>query len=155
MLKAKNQQGITLIEVLITLVILAVAMTGIAAVQITTMQSATQVKFRSAAMASAQSMLETMRASRFGETAAESLANLKSYEGSYDSAPASSTPAGRDYLTFKDEIDASLRNRSPDFEITVDAIRNVTVDISWSERNEDESSNADTVVRTYTVTARL
>jgi len=141
--KLKKQAGVTLIEVLVTLVILSIALTGIAAVQATSMQSASQIKYRSAAISTAQSMLDTMRANR-GE--------LASYVGSDTSKPDATTQPGQDYLAFEDTLDETLRNRSPAFQIQVTADRLVTVSISWNQRKE-QGDGTDT--KTYSVRAFL
>lgn len=143
MLKIKKQAGVTLIEVLVTLVIMSVALTGIAAVQATSMQSASQIKFRSAAVASAQSMLDAMRSNR-GE--------LNLYAGSNTSKPASDTQAGRDYAAFDETLEATLDNRNPGFTITISGDRLATVTVSWDQRKE-EGSGTDT--KTYSVSAYL
>lgn len=152
MKKIKKQAGVTLIEVLVTLVILSVAMTGIAAMQVTSMQSASQIKYRSAAMSTAQSVLDAMRANRTGSGATASLASLKRYVGSNASKPAGPSQENRDYLAFEAELDASLNNRTPKFSITVGDDRLVTVTINWSQRNEKTDGSTE---KTYSVSAFL
>ncbi len=150
-MRQNKQSGVTLIEVLVTLVILAIALTGIAAVQATSMQSASQVSYRSAAMSSAQSILDSMRARR-GSDPSQSLANLQAYIGDQDSTPATTTLLGQDYQAFKRELGSGLRNRDPEFEIQVTSGRLVTVIIGWTQRNDSEEG---TTAKTYTVTAYL
>lgn len=150
--KFKKQTGVTLIEVLVTLVIMSVALSGIAAMQISSMQSASQVKYRSAAASSAQSILDAMRAGRTGGTATASLSNLQSYIGTNSSQPASDTQAGRDFIDFEAELEASLEFRQPEFEISVDNNRLVTVEISWTQRADAADG---TVKKTYSLSAIL
>ena len=152
MRKLKKQSGVTLIEVLITLVIMSVALSGIAALQVSSMQSASQVKYRSAAVSSAQSILDAMRAGRTGSSAAASLANLQNYIGTNTNMPSASTQAGNDYIDFNNELTASLRNRSPAFTIAVDNDRLVTVSVSWTQRAEAAEGTA---VKTYSISAIL
>lgn len=152
MRKFKKQSGVTLIEVLVTLVIMSVALSGIAVVQVSSMQSATQVKYRSAAIAAAQSMLDNMRVARAGSSEAESLANLQSYIGSSTNLPSGPSQAYSDYNALTASIDASMENRSPEFSITVDNARNVTFNISWTQRADAE---AGTVKKTYSVSSIL
>ncbi|MGB0866955.1 MAG: type IV pilus modification protein PilV [Granulosicoccaceae bacterium] len=153
MIRRERQSGVTLIEVLITLVILGIALSGIAAMQLSSMQSATQMKYHSAATAIAQSMLDSMRAGRSGATAADSLANLQSYIGSNTSSPPAATQAGQDYIAFIAELNAAFTNRSPGFTIAVDANRMVTVSITWSQR--DDNSPANVANKTYSVSSIL
>lgn len=150
--KIKKQAGVTLIEVLVTLVIMSVALSGIAAIQISSMQSASQVKYRSAAIASAQSIMDAMRAGRTGGTAAASLANLQSYIGDESTPPSSDTQAGREYVAITSELNASLPSRSPGFSIAVNNNRLVTIQVSWTQRADAE---AGTTRKTYTLSAFL
>ena len=152
MRKFKKQSGVTLIEVLVTLVIMSVALSGIAALQVSSMQSASQVKYRSAAVSSAQSMLDAMRAGRTGNTASASLANLQSYIGTNASMPAITTQAGADFVDFDNELNASLQNRTPGFIIAVDNDRLVTVSISWTQRAD---AAVGTTRKTYSISAIL
>jgi|GEM_PF-3972275 len=146
-----KQSGVTLIEVLVTMVIMAIALSGIAAMQATSMQSASQLKYRSAAMSSAQSILDTMRSNRNGSTT-DALASLQEYIGSDDNMPDAGTQAGDDYVAIKAEVDSSLANRSPGFEISVSDDRLVTVSISWTQRKDAEEGTDN---KTYSVSAYL
>lgn len=152
MIRANSQRGVTLIEVLITLVIMAVSLSGVAAIQISSMQSATQAKYRSAAITSAQSILETMRSARTEQTPAETLLQLKAYAGSSDSMPGTGTRVGDDYAHFKAELDSGLENREPEFEITVADDRLVTVTISWTQQSDLEDG---TTTKSYAVSALM
>lgn len=152
MRKFKKQSGATLIEVLVTLVIMSIALSGIAVVQVSSMQSATQVKYRSAAIAAAQSMLDNMRIARAGSSEAESLANLQLYVGTSGTLPASPSQARNDYTALINSINVSMANRSPAFEIKMDGNRVVTFDISWTQRADAE---AGTVKKTYSVSSIL
>lgn len=146
-----KQRGITLIEVLVTLVILTIGITGIAMVQARSMQSGAQMKYRSAAISSAQSIVDVMRANRIG-IAAQSLASLQSYVGTNATMPASTTQEGQDFLAFNAELQASLPNRSPTFAIAVDGSRVVTVTIGWTQR---EDTGTGTTTESYIVKAIL
>lgn len=146
-----KQRGITLIEVLVTMVILTIGITGIAIVQATSMQSGAQMKYRSAAISSAQSMIDAMRANRIG-IAAQSLAGLQSYVGTNTTMPAADTQAGKDFIAFDAELQTSLENRSPAFRIQVDGSRVVRVTISWTQRNDTGSG---TGTESYSVNAIL
>lgn len=120
--------GFTLVEVLITIVVLSVGVLGVAALQVTTMRASQSAYFRTQAASLAQQMVDTIRANRTAALDA----------GRYDAGFAQTLSCGPDsklavcdLATWK----AALRNRLPRGrgKVSVSDAAVVTVCIRWSE----------------------
>jgi type IV pilus assembly protein PilV len=115
--------GMTLIEVLVTLVIMSVGLLGVAALQLTTVRNNYDAFVRSQAAVLASDMLDRMRANR--DDAAEYVVSMT------DPAPA--TPAGVDIGLWRTSLAAQLPNGEG--AIAFDNVtRVVTITIQWRER---------------------
>lgn len=133
------QRGMTLIEVLVSLVLISVGLLGIAALQLTTLKSNQESYTRTQASVLAADILDRIRANQRGFLA-----------GAYEVAPngtgAAATPAGDDLLEWQNSIDrllpggAAVAGGSIDIDLATNI---VTVTIQWNERAEVERTEVD------------
>jgi type IV pilus assembly protein PilV len=123
----KHSGGMTLVEVLVTLVIISVGLLGVAGMQLATVRNNSDAFVRSSAAVLASDMLDRMRANRRDALAAN-------YNVNYGATPTGTTVAAREMREWK----AVLGNQLPqgDGQITTDANRVVTIRIRWGERGE-------------------
>ena len=129
---SRTQSGMTLIEVLVSVVVVSVGLLGIAALQVTTLQNTHNSMLRTQASALADDILDRMRSNR---TAA--------LNGDYnrvigDAAPsATATRADNDMQEWYASLKTLLPNTqagSADGEINIDAAnRTATIKIQWGE----------------------
>lgn len=133
------QRGTTLIEVLVTLVLISVGLLGVAALQLTSLRSNQEAYVRSQASVLAADILDRMRTNqkgvRAGQYAALGVGALPNDRGT------SGTPGGDDMAAWQDAIDATLPGGAPYGEVGVTPDgRVVTVTISWAERGSETSA---------------
>jgi type IV pilus assembly protein PilV len=128
-----KQKGITMIEVLVTMLVIALGLLGQAALLTATLSNNNSAYMRSLATMLAYDVVECMRANR---TAA--------INGSYSIAlgsPASGgSVAGDDLVNWKNQLSAVLP--SGDGSVTVDAAGNATIVIRWDERKDRDLNGA-------------
>lgn len=123
------QRGMTLVEVLVTLIIMSVGLLGVAALQLTSLRNNYDAYTRSQAAVLAADILDRMRANR---SAAISGTGYTVALGTYNS---NTTQAERDISAWK----ATLAQQLPvgDGDIARDpATGIVTIRIQWSERDD-------------------
>ncbi len=136
----------TLIEVLVTLVIISVGLLGVAALQITTVRNNQDAYVRSQAAMLAGDMLDRMRANRT-DTAGNSKADR--YEVAIDDDPPD-TPEGEQVASWRRVLDAQLPGGKGAIEY--DASTNlVTITIQWGERARREADRTLTFVTNSTI----
>lgn len=126
-----TQAGMTLIEVLVTLVLISVGLLGVAALQLTTMKSNQEAYVRSQASVLADYILDRIRANQRGFLNNEY--NAIAFNGTGTAA----TTSGNDLARWQAEIDRLLPggNANAAGSIARTAGTNiVTVTIQWSER---------------------
>lgn len=154
----KNQKGATLIEVLISVLILAVGLLGVAATQVVSLKNGNGAHHRYMAALAAQEIVERMRANPIG-------VQQSSYDGKVDGSVTSSkdcsTPCSVSELAARDlyEWGQLLKTNLPS--ATGDISRNgseVTVKIEWKEQHTgknygDSSANVDEA--SYEITVEL
>lgn len=119
----KPQRGMTLVEVLVSVVIISVGLLGIAALQITTLRSNQDAYVRSQASAIAADILDRMRSNPIGARA-----------GQYAGTGQSGTPGGNDMQAWLQAVAAAL----PEGTGSVVVVNNIAqVRVQWTERNQN------------------
>jgi type IV pilus assembly protein PilV len=138
------QAGMTLVEVLVTLVLISVGLLGVAALHIASLKSNQEAYVRSQASVLAGDILDRMRANR---TAAAQYAVALNGTGT------SGTTAGNDLTAWQNEINRLLPGGAAvaggQIAITnpIPAVAIATITIQWTERasdayRSDNSANA-------------
>ena len=135
----RTSRGMTLVEILVTVVLISVGLLGIAALQLTTLRSNQEALIRSQASELANDILDRMRANQAGFLADQ-------YNVDFDGTGPAGTAAGNDLAAWQAEIDRLLPGagaalpdgaggaagriqRTPGTNI-------VTITIRWSERED-------------------
>jgi type IV pilus assembly protein PilV len=154
----KKNQGFTLLEALIGFLILSIGMLGIASLQAVSLQSGKSSVYGSVAMMKVDELIESMRAnptvlSDYTGTGANNActASKKCTE---------SELAQDDVFWWKKNLKAGLPGAATSVvavtpPVAPSKMATVRVDLSWSERNKDASSEASSVSRTYSTTANI
>jgi type IV pilus assembly protein PilV len=171
---ARQQQGFTLIEVLISTLVLTVGLLGIAAMQMVSFQTNQSAYMRSQATFLAQDMLDRIRANRAGYT------STGIYDA-IDTADAGTIPASpgckagnvgcspsqmgaediREWAQHFTNVEAVAGYRPVLMNgvgtVTRAAGNEFTVTVSWDDRDFDTAGNLtrDTVTRSVSYTAEL
>ena len=140
--------GMTLVEVLITLVIVSVGLLGVAALQLATLRGNYTAYSRSQAAVLAGDVLDRMRANRTAARAGQYGVDF----GPYASPP--DTPAGRDLKAWKTALAAQLPSGDGSVVLVDDSEDIVEITIRWSERIElseqDPSATPTSIVQFQT-----
>lgn len=123
-----RQRGMTLVEVLVTVVLISVGLLGIAALQLTSLKNNKEAHVRSQATILAGDILDRMRANARGFRAGE-------YVVDWDDTGTAGTLSGRDLSDWQAEIDRQLPNAAG--RVQRDANNIATIEIRWSERGND------------------
>ncbi len=121
--KPSQSRGFSLIEVLVTMVVIAIGLLGFAALQAQSLKSNRISMQRSQATILAQDIIERMRANK---TAASSGA----YEFGINDTPTSGTVAGDDMVAWKATIANALPQGKGGVHVAGDS---ATVTIQWTE----------------------
>lgn len=115
-IRSRLQRGVTLLEVLVSLLILSLGLLGYAGLQAVTVKNNHNAYLRSQATTMAYNVLDRMRANRAG---------ISGYVAAYGAAP-----SGADALTWKADLEARLPYGEA--AITYDATTGAaTVSIKW------------------------
>lgn len=117
----------TLIEVLVTLVIMSVGLLGVAALQLTTVRNNYDAFVRSQAAMLASDMLDRMRANRL-----QAQGYVAVFNG--DTNPATGTTAANDVAQWRQTLAAQLPLGVGQIDFNA-ATQVVTIRIQWGERN--------------------
>ena len=136
-----RQSGTTLIEVLITVVLVSIGLLGLAGLQLTTVQNTNSSGERFEATTLARDILERMRANR--QQALNGQYNL-----ALGDAPAGATLAGNDLTAW---INALGALPGGDGSVNVDNTGVVTIEVAWTDAsndNADDSRDMSVFVRT-------
>jgi type IV pilus assembly protein PilV len=120
-----RQRGVTLIEVLVTVVLVSIGLLGFAALQTVSLKSNRSALQHSYAVMYAYDLLDSMRANRAQAIAGE-------YDYDFSSTPAGdSTIAASDINAWRDALDENLPNGRG--KVDVDNNHHVAVEICWAE----------------------
>ncbi len=131
----RAQAGMTLVEVLVTLVLTSVGLLGVAALQLTTMKSNQESYVRSQATVLAADMLDRMRSNQVGFIAGNY--DMANDPTGFDQAGAAGTVAADDIAAWQAAINRLLPGSDGDAAGRI--VRNdriVTITIRWREREE-------------------
>lgn len=127
----QNQSGTTLIEVLITVILVTIGLLGLAGLQLTTVQNTNSAAERFEATTLARDILERMRANR-----------QQALNGAYDldmgDAPAGGGLAGDDLDAWMAAL-ATLPNGDGSIEVA-DGV--VTIEVEWTDASDDNAADA-------------
>jgi type IV pilus assembly protein PilV len=132
-LRSTRQSGMTLVEVLVTLVIVSVGLLGIAALQLTTLKGNQEAYVRSQASMLASYIIDRIRANQQGFVA-----------GNYDNIAmggtgTAGTTAGADLTRWQAEIDRLLPGGAAVSGGSITRIAGtptITITLQWSERGD-------------------
>lgn len=135
------QRGFTLIEILVTVVLISVGLLGVAALQLTTLRGNQESHVRSQASVLAADILDRMRANPIAFRG-------NAYTVTYNGIGDGSTQAGQDLLAWQQAINQLLPggddNAAGQIEHASAGRRHiVTVRIQWSERPEGTGATGD------------
>lgn len=131
----RRQRGATLVEVLVTAVIISVGLLGVAALHLTSLRHSTDSNHRSKATWFANDIIERMRANK---TAAEN----GEYVIDYGATMAPGTLAQNDVNEWKNLLGSGRGLPNGDGEITITPTGSVNVfeiKIRWSERDSADA----------------
>lgn len=139
--RRKLQQGFTLLEVLVTMVVMALGLLGYAGLQMASLKNSASAYQRSQATILAYDMIDRMRANR-----GQAVAGF--YNITIGGTSAGAGIAGADLVDWK----ALVGNALPggDASITVDGTGNVLITIQWADKR-DRSASANSTFNTQTV----
>lgn len=138
-----RQHGMSLIEVLVTLVMISIGLLGIAALQLTSLKSNQEAHSRAQATVLAADILDRMRAN-------SAQARSGAYNVAFNGMGTAGTLAGVDLTAWQTEIDQVMPGGAANAagQVLVDGAGVVTVSIQWSER-ADEATNQDASLVTF------
>ncbi len=129
-LSKPGQSGTTLIEVLITVILVTIGLLGLAGLQLTTVQNTNSAAERFEATTLARDILERMRANR-----------QQALNGAYDlamgDAPAGAGLAGDDLVDWMGAL-AVLPNGDGSIEVE-DGV--VTIEVEWTDASDDNAAD--------------
>lgn len=127
-----SQSGTTLIEVLITVVLVSIGLLGLAGLQLTTVQNTNSSGERFEATTLARDILERMRANR--QQALNGQYNL-----ALGDAPAGGSLAGDDLTAW---INALATLPAGEGSVDVDNTGVVTIEVAWTDASNDNAADA-------------
>ncbi|MCP5139355.1 MAG: type IV pilus modification protein PilV [Chromatiales bacterium] len=140
----RHQSGITLIEVLITVVLVSIGLLGLAGLQLTSVQNSNSSGERFVATTLAQDILERMRANRN-----RAIGPGKVYNLAMGADPGVGGVEGDDLNAWKDALEAALP--SGQGAVQVDNSNVATITVQWtdaSDNNPDDSRAMSLVLST-------
>jgi type IV pilus assembly protein PilV len=137
----RSQRGTTLIEVLVTLVLISVGLLGVAALQLTSLRANQEAYSNSQASALAADILDRMRANQQGVKTGQ-YAKLGDTKSNLGSEGAAGTNGGADMIAWQASIKAILPGvPQGGVQISADG-KVVTVTIQWGERADMTTTDA-------------
>ncbi len=129
-----SQRGMTLVEVLVTAVLISVGLLGVAALQLTSLKSNQESYVRSQAAMLAADLLDRMRANQAGVRA-------NHYEADFNETGTAGTIAATDLTAWQGTINRLLPGDDTEAAGSVDITGNiVTITITWRERAEQATA---------------
>ncbi|WP_077529110.1 type IV pilus modification protein PilV [Vreelandella utahensis] len=144
-----KQSGLGMIEVLVAVVILAVGLLGLAAMQVTASQTTTQSAQKTQALLLAEDMIERVRANRSAAGSYDDVSVGSEDSCSLDYAPTAADVATNDINGWRNSVRCLLADGSGQVEVDTGA-STVEVTLSWESRKD--SDDADAIAGEDTVT---
>lgn len=141
----RRQNGMTLVEVLVTLVLISVGLLGVAALQLTTLRNNQEAYVRTQASILAGYILDRIRANPQG------FANDEYSNIDFNGTGAAGTISGADLERWQAEIDRMLPGGAENAAGRLERVPGtnlITVTIRWSER-EDRALGEDAGTATF------
>lgn len=137
----KAQNGFTLLEVLVTMVVMSLGLLGYAGLQVASLKNSASAYQRSQVTILAYDMIDRMRANRV-----QAVAGV--YNIAIGASPGGAGIAGADLVDWK----ALVGNALPggDAAINVDGSGNALITIQWADKR-DRSASANSTFNTQTV----
>jgi type IV pilus assembly protein PilV len=123
----------TIIEVLVTLVIISVGLLGVVALQLTTLRNNQNSSVRSQAAMLAGDMLDRMRSNRYDRTTRE---GPERFQIGIDDEEVPATTAGDEIRRWRRVLDGQLPDGRGGIDYDEDT-NLVTIIIEWGERSEN------------------
>lgn len=137
-----RQRGLTLMEILITVLILAVGLLGVASMQTQSLKGTANANNRSLAMYLANDITDRMRANRLatGNGKYNAIANASASPDCVSSVCTPDQLAARDLYEWKDNIERML----PSGTATISRSGNIfTITVGWIDKINAEASTSD------------
>jgi type IV pilus assembly protein PilV len=143
-MRIRRQSGLSLIEVLITVVLVSIGLLGLAGLQLTSVQNSNSSSERFIATTLAQDILERMRANRN-----RAIGPGKVYNLAMGADPGVGGVEGADLDAWKEAIEAALPSGQGAVAVDDDSVATVTLE--WtdaSDKNADDSRAMSLVLST-------
>lgn len=137
----KAQRGFTLLEVLVTMVVMALGLLGYAGLQMASLKNSASAYQRSQATILAYDMIDRMRVNRTQAVAG-------TYNITFGAIPAAAGIAGDDLVDWKQLVENALPGGEA--AITVDGTGNTLITLRWADKR-DRSASANSTFNTQTV----
>ena len=148
---ARRQGGFTLVEILVTVVLISVGLLGIAALQVTTLRGNQEAYVRSQASVLSADILDRMRAN--ADAARNNL-----YNADWNGTGTAATRAGQDLADWQQTINNILPGGADVAAGRVErnaVTRVVTITIRWQERSTGDSGVANGGPRTFVTRSEI
>lgn len=126
---AQSQKGLTLVEILVTVVIISVGLLGVAALHLTSLRNGVDSANRSKAIWLAHDIFDKMRANR-------TQALNGDYTIAVGAAPSGSALADADLISWKNSLATALPSGDGAVEVTPANVYRIT--IQWAERDSSD-----------------
>lgn len=142
-----KQRGVTIIEVLVAMLILAVGLLGMASLQVRAVQDTSNASYRSIAIYYANDLADRMRANPGASYAAHSTTDGATNAGTETTACSgaggctSAAMAANDYFEWERNMENALPAASGEVEVNGDVY---TITVSWTDRVEQGATSTAT-----------
>jgi type IV pilus assembly protein PilV len=151
----RTQQGVSLLEVLIAVLIMGIGLLGIAAMQTTALRNNQSSLERSQAVIQSYAILDAMRANR-----AAALAGEYNTGGLICAPPVGTSHAATDIGAWMNSMETTMGNPLGDTttcgDIACDAVTNIcTVNVTWDDSRAVDADGAGLAAREVVTVARL